>query len=135
MTTSGPGGYEYPPLGDRDGPVEYPADAGPPPPGYPMAGPAYYPSYDPYQPVRPTGTNGKAIASLVCSAVGLMCCGLTSIVGVILGVIAMRETRRSGQDGHGLALAGTIIGGLAIAAWAVYMLIYVVLLTSGWSLV
>jgi hypothetical protein len=132
MTTGRPdqpaGGFEYP-----DGatpPVNYPGDPMLlPPPGYYPA----YPAYDPYRPVRPPGTNGKAIASMVCSAVGLTCCGLTSIVGVILGVIAMRETRRRGQDGYGLALAATIIGGLAVLGWAVYLLLYVALLASGWQ--
>jgi hypothetical protein len=103
-------------------------------PGGPWGG-FTYPSYDPYRPVRPAGTNGKAIASMVCSAVGLTCCGLTAIVGVILGVIAMRETKRTGQDGHGLALAGTIVGALATAGWAAYLLMYLALLASGWSLV
>ena len=38
------------------------------------------------------------------------------IVGFILGVIAIRETKRTGQEGYGVALAGTILGGLALAA-------------------
>ncbi|MDT5016204.1 MAG: hypothetical protein QOD39_2364 [Mycobacterium sp.] len=151
MTSSEPehpaGGFEYPPLEnapsqpDPYAPVDYPTDSDlpapiypPPPPGYPAA-PAYYPGYDPYWPPRPPGTNGKAVASLVTSVIGLSCCGVTSIFGVILGVIAMRETRSTGQEGHGLALAGTIIGGLAIAGWVVYILFYVVLVASGWSLV
>ncbi len=147
MTGSGPddpaGGFEYPSLEnsrqpDPYAPVDYPADTGfpppihpPPPPGYP----AYYPMYDPYQPVRAPGTNGKAIASLVTSIAGVACCGPLVIVGFILGVIAIRETRRTGQQGYGLALAGTIIGGLALAAGVILMLVYVALITSGWSLV
>jgi hypothetical protein len=155
MTTGGPdqpaGGYEYPPIGGPDAPVDYPtgealpppyplppASYPPPPPGYPPAsgyppGPGYYPAYDPYRPLKPPGTNGKAVASMVCSLVGLTCCGVTAIIGVILGVIAMRETRASGQDGHAFALAGTIIGGLAIAGWSVYILLYAALLASGWQ--
>jgi len=139
------GGVEYPslesspPTPDPYAAVNYPPDAGLPPPIYPPPGyagsPAYYPTYDPYRPMKPPGTNGKAIASLVASAIGITCCGLTSIVGVILGFIAMRETRSTGQDGHGLALAGTIIGGLATAGWVVYILLYVALIASGWSLV
>lgn len=122
--------------------MDYPADAGfpppiyaPPPTGYPGAAPGYYPVYDPYQPVRAPGTNGKAIASLVTSIAGVACCGPLVIVGFILGVIAIRETKRTGQQGYGLALAGTIIGGLALAAGVILMLVYVALITSGWSLV
>ena len=62
--------------------------------------------YDPYRATKPPGTNGKAIAALVTSLAGLVFCGLPSIVGLILGIIAMRETKRTGQDGHGLALGG-----------------------------
>jgi hypothetical protein len=145
VTGSDPSGSEQPP-------VDYPADAGLPPPvapsphyppqpgnplppGYPP--PGYYASpgcgFDPYRPMRPLGTNGKAIASLVCSALALACCGLTAIPGVILGVMGMRETKRTGQEGWGIALAGTIIGAVFIAGMAVYLLLYVGLIASGWQ--
>jgi|RhiMethySRZTD1v2_1073278.scaffolds.fasta_scaffold403029_2 hypothetical protein len=145
MTTGGP---EQP---YEDTPLDYPADAAglpppiyPPPfpgaygyqPGYPgYAGyPAYAaPGYDPYRPTKPPGTNGKAIAALVTSLAGLMCCGLPSIAGLIIGVIAMRETRRTGQDGYPIALIGTIIGGLVVAGWVVYLLLSVGLYASGWQ--
>ena len=39
------------------------------------------------------------------------------------------------QEGYGVALAGTIIGGLALAAGLILMLVYVALFASGWSLV
>jgi hypothetical protein len=158
MTTSDPehpsqpSGTEYPPLENsemqpnRDVPVDYPADAGLPPPVYPppypgaagypgYPGPAgYYPgAYDPYRPTKPPGTNGKAIAALVTSLVGLLCCGLPSIVGLILGVIGMRETKRTGQDGYAIAMIGTIIGGLALAGWVIYLLLSIGIYASGWQ--
>ena len=123
-----PGPVEYPPLDARQ-PVDYPSQPGLPPPiyapppygygpppyGYAGA-PGYYPAYDPYRPATAPGTNGKAVASLVTSIAGWLCCAPLAIVGVILGVIAMRETKRTGQEGWGLALAGTIIGGVFVAA-------------------
>ena len=153
--TSGPEqpfrGIEYPPLENSPGPpadpyaaVDYP-DAGLPPPvysapypgapGYPVA--AGYPyqtdPYDPYRPMKPPGTNGKAIAALVTSLVGVFFCGLPSIAGLILGFVAMRETRRTGQDGFGIALAGAIIGGLVVAFWMLYLLVMVVIAASGFQ--
>jgi hypothetical protein len=77
--------------------------------------------------VRPLGTNGKAIASLVTSIAGWLCCAPLAIVGLILGVIAMRETKRTGQEGWGLALAGTIIGGLFTVALVVVVVLYIAL--------
>jgi hypothetical protein len=159
MTTSDPeqpsqpfGGTEFPPLEnsqtrpDSNPPVDYPADAGLPPPvypppypgpagypGYPGA-PGYYPgAYDPYRPTKPPGTNSKAVASLVASLVGLLCCGLPSIVGLIMGIVGMRETKRTGQDGYAIALIGTIIGGLAVAGWVVYLLLSIGIYASGWQ--
>jgi hypothetical protein len=159
MTTSDPeqpsqpaGGTEYPSLEDAQrqhdphAPVDYPPDAGLPPPVYPppypgQAGypgypgaPGYYPgAYDPYRPMKPPGTNGKAIAALVTSLVGLFCCGLPSIAGLILGIVGMRETKRTGQDGYAIALIGTIIGGLAVAGWVVYLLLSIGIYATGWQ--
>ncbi|KAA0095269.1 DUF4190 domain-containing protein [Mycolicibacterium sp. P1-18] len=124
-------GYPPPPPG-------YP-QAGYPPPGYPQAGypppgmpPGYPPQYqggygyDPYASARPAGTNGKAIAALVTSLSGLVLCGVPSIVGLILGIIAMREVKRTGQEGHGFALAAVIVGALSVVGWIAYFVIIVV---------
>ncbi|MGX9787270.1 DUF4190 domain-containing protein [Mycobacterium sp. MMS18-G62] len=142
MTGSGPeqpaGGSEYPSEA-----LDYPADAGLPPPVYPppvypppYPG-AYYPgypgAYDPYRPTKPPGTNGKAITALITAVAGFFCCGLPSIAGLIFGVIAMRETRRTGQDGYAIALVATIIGGLVTAGWIVYLLLSIGLYASSWQ--
>jgi hypothetical protein len=116
---------------DPEQPVDYPADVGLPPPVYP--GPTGYPGYAPYPPTKPPGTNGKAIAALVTSLLGLVCCGLPSIAGLVLGVIGMRETKRTGQDGYAIALTGAVIGGLAVAGWVVYLLLSISIYASGWQ--
>ena len=54
-------------------------------------------------PPQPAGTNGLAIASLV---VSFFC----SIVGIILGFVALNQIKRTGQGGRGLAIAGIVIG-------------------------
>ena len=114
---------------DANPPVDYPADAGLPPPIYPPP----HPDYDAYRPIKPPGTNGKAIGSLATSLAGLLCCGVPSIVGLVLGVVAMRETKRTGQDGYAIALVGTIIGGLAVAGWVLYLLLSISIYASGWQ--
>ncbi|MEO3761253.1 DUF4190 domain-containing protein [Mycobacterium sp. B14F4] len=135
MTGTDPHGVDRQDHREPRPPMDYPADAGLPPPLYPPPPMGYYapPGYDPYRPMRPPGTNGMAIAALVSSLLGLACCGFTAIPGVILGVLAMRETRRTGQDGWGIALAGTIIGGVFIAGLLVYLLLYIGLIASGWQ--
>ncbi|WP_085145842.1 MULTISPECIES: DUF4190 domain-containing protein [Mycolicibacterium] len=152
---AGPPPYGAPPTPDPLAPLDYPAGAGlpppafppPTPPGYPQPGagfppPNYPPNpgypgygyqtdpYDPYGQPRPMGTNGMAIASLACSVAGLICC-LPAVVGLILGFMGMRETRRTGQDGYGLALAGTIIGGIVTAGTVLYVLVLLVMAAVG----
>jgi hypothetical protein len=140
MTTSDP---------DPDAPVDYPPDAGLPPPVYPppYPGPAGYPgypgapgyyagAYDPYRPSKPLGTNGMAIASLVISLCSLiLCCGATGFIGVILGIVGMRESKRTGQDGYGIALTGVIIGGICTAFWALMLVLYAIGTLSRFTLV
>jgi hypothetical protein len=58
---------------------------------------------------RPPGkTSGMAIASLVMGCIGFITCGLTGFIGVILGIIGLRQVKRSGGtlQGEGLAIAG-----------------------------
>lgn len=133
------GAYPAQPPGYPPQPPGFP----PQPPGYPPQAPygGYgYPGYggdpyDPYRALKPPGTNGKAIAALVTSIAGLLFCGLPSIAGLILGVIAMRETKRTGQDGYGLALAGVIIGALVVVLFVLYIVVVAFLAasTSGYN--
>ena len=45
----------------------------------------------------------------------------------------MRDTKRSGQDGYGIALAGTIIGAIPILLWVLYWFFFVVIFASGFQ--
>jgi len=92
--------------------------------GQPMYGqqPMYGPGYG-YQPPKPQ-TN--AILALVLSCVGLATCGVTAIVGVIFGHIAMGKIRRGEEDGRGMALAGVIVGYVVIAGWWLYATVIII---------
>jgi peptidyl-prolyl cis-trans isomerase B (cyclophilin B) len=90
-------------------PPQYQGGYTPPPPGYeppPQQPYGYaqqqgYPQQ--YAAPMPTGTNGLAIASLICAF-------FVPIVAIILGHIALNQIKKTGQEGRGLALAGTILG-------------------------
>ena len=60
---------------------------------------------------QPAPTSGLAIASLVLGIIGIFTCGLTALIGLILGIVAMRQVRKSHGTigGGGIALAGTIV--------------------------
>ena len=60
-------------------------------------------------------TNPSAIAALVCGILAFCGLGPIAIAAVILGHKALRQIRRTGEDGHGLAKAGLVLGYLALA--------------------
>jgi hypothetical protein len=64
------------------------------------------------------GMNGLAIASLISSFVGVLCC-IGSIVAVVLGAIALGQIKRTRQDGYALAVAGIAIGAAGLIVWLV----------------
>jgi Domain of unknown function (DUF4190) len=124
-------GPPFPPPGYVGG---YGGGYGPPPdagyggpPGY--AGPPGYPGfYDPYQ-ADSQRINGLAIGSMITSIVGipltLMCfIGiLASIVGLVLGAVALNQIKGTNQQGRGFAIAGIAVG----AATLVLVLVLIVI--------
>lgn len=92
----------------------------------PYGGQPYPP---PYAVVPPT--SGLAIASLIVSIGSFLVCGCpVSIVGAVLGHMALSQIRSSGRTvgGDGVAKAGIIIGwiitGIAAAFWAFWVVLY-----------
>ena len=73
--------------------------------------------------------SGMAVASLVLGCLGLLTCGLTSLVGLVLGIIALVRINKSGGQlgGKGLAVAGTTVS----AALLLLMPILAALLLPG----
>lgn len=96
------------------------------PPGEPPAGPFGSPAPGPYLPypvARPTNT--MAILALVSSLI-------VAPLGIIFGHISLSQIKRSGEDGRGLAIAGTVIGYVGTAL-AVLGLIFVLVIFAAWS--
>ncbi|WP_018653056.1 DUF4190 domain-containing protein [Actinomadura flavalba] len=74
------------------------------------------------------GTNPLAIGSLVAGVVGLFTCGIISIVAVVLGHLGLGQINKSGQGGRGMAIAGLILGYLALIGWVIW---WIIVLVSG----
>ncbi|WP_194832663.1 DUF4190 domain-containing protein [Nocardia sp. XZ_19_369] len=90
----------------------------------------YQPAYQPYGMPPQQGTNGMAIGALISSLAGFVTCGLGSIIGIILGVIALNQVKQSGQEGRGMALAGVWIG---VGSIVLGILWFVVAFVAGFS--
>lgn len=94
-------GYAPPPMPAADYGTPYPADY-----GYPAA--------------LPAKTNTLAIISLVGAVVGLLC-GVGSIIGIVCGAVALNQIKRTREGGHGLAVAGIVIGVASLVISIVWM--------------
>ena len=85
-------------------------------------------------PLGPPRTNAYAVASLVCGIAGTMI-GLPAVPAVVLGHMARRRIRATGEQGDGLAVAGLVLGyvvtGLMLAFAA--LLVFVVVLAANSS--
>ncbi|OBK78132.1 DUF4190 domain-containing protein [Mycobacterium sp. 1164985.4] len=109
-----PGAYPPPPPGSY--PPAYPGASnvgqGYPPPPY--GAPGYgTPGYGGGYGLQQDKTNGLAIGSLVASAVGVLC-GVGSLVGIVLGIVALNQIKTSGEGGRGLAIAGIAVGAVTL---------------------
>jgi prepilin-type processing-associated H-X9-DG protein len=99
-------GGEWKPLGEFPEFKDALAGAAGPPPLQRAPGTA--------APTSPRKTSGMAIASLICGVLG--CFGITAIVGLVLGIIALLKINRSeGRlGGFGIAVAGICVSGFML---------------------
>jgi len=123
-------GGAYPPVPPAPAPAPGaypPAQGAYPPPPYGAAAPTAAPSYGtaPAYGAAPgygygaqPKTNTLAIVSLIASIASFIIVPFVgSVVGVITGHMSLNQLKTSGEQGRGMALAGTIVGwvGLGLA--------------------
>jgi hypothetical protein len=71
-----------------------------------------------------------AVVSLILSVLGLcgFCCGfflMSAIAGIVCGHIALSRIKANPElEGHGLAMAGLVIGYIAVAGWLIWILLF-----------
>ncbi|GII02489.1 DUF4190 domain-containing protein [Planobispora takensis] len=95
-----------------------------PPGGYGGGG------YDPYGygAPQPRPNNGMAIATLVMGIAGLFVCGVTSLVGIVLGHVSLGQIKRTGEEGRSMAIAGLVLSYFGVACWVIVLLVWLGLL-------
>ena len=84
----------------------------------------------PAWPAEPAGTNALAIASLACGVGQLFLGPLSTFPAIVLGHMARREIRRTGENGRGMAAAGLALGWTGFALLVLACLFIVVIFSA-----
>ncbi len=93
-----------------------------PPGGYqPPPVPEWWPQSQPRGFVPVTRTNGLAIASLVLGILWLFWLG--SLVGLVLGLVALKQIKGRNQGGRGIAIAGVVLSVLGLAGFVIAVIV------------
>jgi len=107
-------------------PTYQPAYQAPVNPGVPGYG---QPTYVIAQP-----TNSMALAAMITALAGLVTC-IAFPIGAILGHVALKQVRQTGEQGEGYAKAGIIVGwigtGLMILGCGAYLLFFAAIFSSA----
>lgn len=141
-----PGANQYPPN-PYGPPADY--DAYQPPLNYPAPQPGYN-AYGPnpygYAPMPPgPQSNGIALAAMITGIVSALLLLMSfmflfvsvpfsfvgGIAAIILGFIGMGQTKRTGQNGYGMAVAGVLTGAVNLLLTVVIVLIIVAVVASN----
>jgi hypothetical protein len=89
------------------------------------------PAYGGYAAAGPPAS-GLAIAALVCGILGLFTGGITSIPAVICGHLAWPDTKSGRATGHGMTVAGLVLGYLLIVGWVIFwVFVFIAVATSA----
>jgi hypothetical protein len=93
----------------------------PPPPGFGQpsqygqpVSPQYRYEYGPAV-QAPRRTNSLAIAALSCGIGQFIAGPFAGIPAIILGAMSLKQIRETGEDGHGLAVTGLVLGIVGVA--------------------
>lgn len=97
-----------------------------PPPQMPETGPVMTGVIPP----RPEKASGLATASLVLSILGVFCCSVPAVAGIVIGIVELGNIKngRSSIKGKSMAKAGVVIG---VAALVINIILAIVLVSTG----
>jgi len=83
------------------------------------------------QPFGARPTNTMAIAALICGICQVFFWFVAGIPAIVLGHIARRQIRQTGEAGDGMALTGMILGYVGLALTALLVVIIVVIAVAA----
>ncbi len=127
------------PYAQTPPPGSVPPVSSAPPATPPYGQPAYTPSpysAPPYGQQSPYGysatppQNSMALVSMILSLVGILS-WITAPVGAILGHVALKQIRQTGESGEGMAKTGIIVGWIITGLGVVCCVGYIALIIAG----
>lgn len=83
----------------------------------------------PYGAQRPT--NGMAIAALICGVCQIFFWFVAGIPAIVLGHMARKQIRQTGEAGDGMALTGMILGYIGLALTALFVILIVIIAVAA----
>lgn len=81
-------------------------------------------------------TNGKSIAALVLGILAVVIPYIGLIIGIIAIIfanISLKEIKKTGDQGRGMAIAGLVCGIVGTAIYAIILLILIIAFASFYS--
>ncbi len=113
-------------------PPELAAQPVPPPPSYAQGpgtgGSGVWPT-NPYPTFVARATNGLAVASLVLGILWIYWVG--SILALVFGYVAMIQIRERNEGGHGLAVAGIVLGWVGVGIGSIALVLALIAACTG----
>jgi hypothetical protein len=67
----------------------------------------------------------------VLAIVGFILSFFVTVAGIVVSFIALSQIKRTGEGGHGLALAGVILGFVFSFFWIIYFIVIAVVIFAG----
>jgi hypothetical protein len=74
---------------------------------------------------------GPARPTNVLSIVALIGAFVIPLAGIIVGFISLGQIKKTGEAGHGLALAGVVLGFVFTAFYLIFIIVYFVIIASA----
>ena len=77
-------------------------------------------------------TNSLALARIICGGAQIFLGPLITIPAIVLGHMARKQIRSTGENGDGLALAGLLLGWAGLVTFVILAIVFVVFYTTMW---